>query len=260
MDEATIENLETTDLPEVETGPLCRRRIPWPRPWRLPSGSSPTPSATRRPSSGAASTYRYAGLDDLLAVVRPVLAEHGVAFVQTLDMIGDQVVLRTRLWVEEGEEVQSIYPMQWTGTHHDRGSEITYARRYSLEAIVGVSGTEDTTKKRAGGNSGGTTGARGEETGRRPAASSTTVTTPRAREPHPTYAKDRSRFCAKLHDHGTNYEQVAGACQAKGWSAPATWPQAKRDGLLQAFEAGTAWADLGLRRPATADPTVQLAS
>ena len=87
--------------------------------------------------------YHYAGLDDLLAVVRPVLAAHGVAFTQTLDLVGDQVVLKTRLWVEDGDEVVSLYPMVWKGTHHDKGSEITYARKYSLEAIVGVAATHD---------------------------------------------------------------------------------------------------------------------
>lgn len=89
--------------------------------------------------------YRYAGLDDLLQAIRPVLGRHGIAFVQAMEVReGGVVVLVTKLLHGPSDEEQvSEYLLSWTGKPQDKGSELTYARRYSLEALAGVAATMD---------------------------------------------------------------------------------------------------------------------
>ena len=87
--------------------------------------------------------YTYAGLDDLLQAIRPVLGRHGLAFTQTIEIVeGLGPALRTTLMFGS-ESVSGLYPLDFSGGPQDRGSELTYARRYSLEAIVGVAATAD---------------------------------------------------------------------------------------------------------------------
>jgi hypothetical protein len=72
-----------------------------------------------------------------------VLSKHGIAYSQTTDIVDGQFVLVTRLlWRDE--EIVGRYPIQ--PTKHDpqgQGSAITYARRYALQAIVGVAADDD---------------------------------------------------------------------------------------------------------------------
>jgi hypothetical protein len=87
--------------------------------------------------------YRYAGLDDLLRAIRPVLARHGIAISQPIRLVDGGPVLVTQLRHGSGEVLESVWPLAWTGGPQERGSEITYGRRYTLEALVGVAATED---------------------------------------------------------------------------------------------------------------------
>lgn len=87
--------------------------------------------------------YRYAGLDDLLQAVRPVLSKHGIAITQAIRRADGLTVLCTELRHSAGGVISSEYPLDWNGSPQDKGSEITYARRYSLEAMVGVAATPD---------------------------------------------------------------------------------------------------------------------
>ncbi len=86
---------------------------------------------------------RYSSLNTILKTVRPILAKHGIAFTQTTDIIDGQFVLVTRLlWRDE--EIVGRYPIQPTKTDpQGQGSAITYARRYALQAIVGVAADDD---------------------------------------------------------------------------------------------------------------------
>lgn len=88
------------------------------------------------------SGYKYAGLDDLLRAIRPVLASHGLAITQRI-LVDGAPILSTELRHEGGEVLSSCWPLSWTGGPQERGSELTYARRYTLEALVGVAATDD---------------------------------------------------------------------------------------------------------------------
>lgn len=87
--------------------------------------------------------YRYAGLDDLLGTVRPVLARHGIAIVQPVELRDGQLYLISRLIHGSGDTLESLWPLTCTGSAQERGSELTYARRYTLEGLIGVAATED---------------------------------------------------------------------------------------------------------------------
>lgn len=86
---------------------------------------------------------RYADLATVLKTVRPVLARHGIALVQSTQVEGERLVLVTRLmW--RGEEIESTYPVEPVKRDpQGYGSALTYARRYALQALVGVAADED---------------------------------------------------------------------------------------------------------------------
>ena len=88
------------------------------------------------------SDYRYLKLDGLLDHVRPLLTKHGIVLSQHIDCGPDGAALVTVLH-HGTESVTSRYPLRMDGASQERGSEITYARRYSLEPLLGISATED---------------------------------------------------------------------------------------------------------------------
>lgn len=86
---------------------------------------------------------RYADLATVLKTVRPVLARHGIAMTQTTQILDGALVLVTRLhWRDE--ELAGYYPINPTKADpQGYGSAMTYARRYALQAIVGVAADDD---------------------------------------------------------------------------------------------------------------------
>lgn len=86
---------------------------------------------------------RYADLATVLKTVRPVLAKHGIALTQTTQILDGALVLVTRLhWRDE--ELAGYYPINPTKADpQGYGSALTYARRYALQAIVGVAADDD---------------------------------------------------------------------------------------------------------------------
>lgn len=86
---------------------------------------------------------RYADLATVLKTVRPVLAKHGIALTQTTQILDGALVLVTRLhWKDE--ELAGYYPISPTKADpQGYGSALTYARRYTIQAIVGVAADDD---------------------------------------------------------------------------------------------------------------------
>jgi hypothetical protein len=86
---------------------------------------------------------KYAALDDLLKTVRPVLGRHGLAITQLIEQVDGRSYVVTQLRHGGGEVLQSRWELTQKGSPQDRGSDLTYGRRYSLEALVGCAATED---------------------------------------------------------------------------------------------------------------------
>lgn len=102
-------------------------------------------TVTIRPRDGTAYSFAYADLADILDAVRPALSANGLAVVATLSPDGKGaggMLLTSRLIHESGESIESSYPIPY-GDAKSIGGAITYGRRYTLSALVGIMAEED---------------------------------------------------------------------------------------------------------------------
>jgi len=89
-------------------------------------------------------TYRYLNLATILKTIKPVFEKHGLAFSQrvTFDNTGEarQVIgtVETIIFDDKEQMVACSYPFFVTGDPQQVGSAITYARRSSLYAVLGI--------------------------------------------------------------------------------------------------------------------------
>jgi hypothetical protein len=88
---------------------------------------------------------KYLTLDNILNTVRPILTKHGLVIVQAL--AGDYLV--TSLYHVSGQYIQSempFHPMsgnKGTNALQELGGGITYAKRYAISAMLGISVDQD---------------------------------------------------------------------------------------------------------------------
>jgi len=87
--------------------------------------------------------YKYAPLDQVLECVQGALRDEGILITQPCDVacgdesfLAEQATILTH--VESGEIMESRIPLLCTTGAQDRGSEITYMRRYTLLSLIGV--------------------------------------------------------------------------------------------------------------------------
>ena len=102
-------------------------------------------SMSAAPKDGKANYGRYATLDSVWSACRKALADNGLAVTQTTDMSesGDMVMLTT-LMHASGEWIGGVYPIRPVqNTPQGMGSAISYARRYSLSALLGLTADDD---------------------------------------------------------------------------------------------------------------------
>lgn len=93
----------------------------------------------------------YADLDSILNAVRPALNKHGLALTQKAGIAEGAVTVETVIYASDGSSVSSgILTMPIVPTKNDKvamtqlvGSAITYAKRYSLAAFLGIAADED---------------------------------------------------------------------------------------------------------------------
>jgi len=88
-------------------------------------------------------SYSYADLASILAAVRPALGENGLAIVQIIAWSEGHSWLVTRLLHSSGQSIESTYPLREYDRPQEMGSALTYARRYSLTALLGIAAEED---------------------------------------------------------------------------------------------------------------------
>lgn len=88
---------------------------------------------------------KYADLGAVIDAVKEPLNEHGITFLQYVDIEEDKTdVLRTQLLHESGEWVMTSTKIHCKAQNDPQayGSAITYSKRYALQALVGLP-TED---------------------------------------------------------------------------------------------------------------------
>jgi hypothetical protein len=96
---------------------------------------------------------KYAPLDVVINTVKPVLAKYGLSFIQSTSTEGENVGVTTLLMHESGEWIESdtvylpAYQLKGGGIKEFNsqaiGSSMTYGRRYSLSAVLGLSSEDD---------------------------------------------------------------------------------------------------------------------
>jgi len=93
--------------------------------------------------------YKYADLSSVLAEVRTVFSKHGLSFTQEVTATEKGISVKTLLIHTSGEWIEylTIIPsisLKGTNDAQNAGAGITYARRYAISAIAGISSEEDT--------------------------------------------------------------------------------------------------------------------
>jgi hypothetical protein len=96
--------------------------------------------------------YKYADLAQILDVVRPLLAKHGLSVIQMPGKSDSGVTVSTMVLHTSGQWIKSEteLPMDSAAkmsAAQAAGSVITYARRYALAAALGIAQEDDDAKK-----------------------------------------------------------------------------------------------------------------
>lgn len=102
--------------------------------------------------AGGRFSYRYAALPDILDQVRPVLARHHLALLQSVVQEAPGTIgVITRLQHSSGR-YQDFGPLVLpaAGDAQSVGGAITYARRYALCTVLGIAADEDSDGKSSG--------------------------------------------------------------------------------------------------------------
>jgi len=92
--------------------------------------------------------YEYVTLHLILVTFKPVLAKHGFALIQFVAENGGKAELATLLAFKTGEFIAGSYPLVEAGiakanSAQQIGAAITYARRYSICAILNIAADPD---------------------------------------------------------------------------------------------------------------------
>ena len=112
--------------------------------------------------------YSYATLDQVIEIIRKPFADNEICYIQTCGNADEDVTVTTRLIHKSGQFIEDTLKMPVVIPRSNAGKEmmnhaqacgsvITYARRYSLAAIVGIAqedndahSSKDTAKRFSG--------------------------------------------------------------------------------------------------------------
>lgn len=127
------ETLQSETVVEVSAA-LVKAQAVMPAPKKLASGQA------------RAAKYKYATLDAIWDEVRPVLGAHGLAVTQESLPIGDGYIrIRTVVRHTSGEWLADAGIVLPAGdTPQTYGAAISYARRYGIQALLGIATEDDT--------------------------------------------------------------------------------------------------------------------
>lgn len=93
--------------------------------------------------------YSYADLPKILEVINPLLKKHGLGFTQQLTNNEGQNCLKTVVFHESGEFMESecmipYVQLKGMNDYQGFGSGVTYFRRYALSSALGLVTDKDT--------------------------------------------------------------------------------------------------------------------
>jgi len=100
--------------------------------------------AAKKDSENPFFKSKYADLNSIWDSARPVLSKNGLCVIQTTDMANDKIILITTLAHTSGQWIKSIVPLNPSKNDSQGvGAAMTYLRRYSLSAMIGIVTDED---------------------------------------------------------------------------------------------------------------------
>lgn len=176
---------------------------------------------------------KYADLASVLDACREPLAANGLAVIQLPEDAGPgRVAIRTVLAHASGEYVATVVSAPLgQQTAQAIGSALTYLRRYSLSAVVGVA-PDDDDGEAAMGRAAATAplGGRASPRAKREKRDDEPPETP-SRRHDPSWDADRGRFCGWLGTIGVEYDDLAAWREAVGKVRPSALTQPQRDAL-----------------------------
>ena len=93
--------------------------------------------------------YSYADLPKIFEVINPILKKHGLGFTQQLTNQDGQNCLKTVVFHESGEFMESVciipyVQLKGMNDYQGFGSGVTYYRRYALSSALGLVTDKDT--------------------------------------------------------------------------------------------------------------------
>lgn len=158
----------------------------------------------------------FASLESVRAATQGPLAEQGLCIVQGLSTSDNgAVICTTRLLHKSGQWIEDSLAMRPTKNDpQGMGSAATYARRYSLMALVGIAPTDDD------GNA---------------ASRPVPTRSPRGGKVAKWSDTQRAAFFASLSEAGVSleYDVLAAWCEQKGQPRPSDLPTDRRDKLAR---------------------------
>lgn len=101
------------------------------------------------PKDKAGYGYNYTDLDTVISYIRPILKKHSLGFMQMLTTLeGNTPAITTRIFHMTGEWIEDTTPLPPVqlakgNAAQNLGAAITYMKRYTLCAMLGISSDED---------------------------------------------------------------------------------------------------------------------
>lgn len=103
--------------------------------------------------AGGEYSFKYATLDSILEMLRPIMADSGLAVVQPATTSDGAVIVETRLMHSSGQWLEDSLAISFRSADpQELGSLITYMRRYALCSMLGIASEEDDDGNAASGN------------------------------------------------------------------------------------------------------------
>lgn len=96
-----------------------------------------------RMSAGGSYRFDYAPLEEILAACTPALSANELVLFQPLSKGPDGTILRTILAHASGAYLECCYPIPPAQDIKALGSAVTYMRRYTVQALLGVAAEAD---------------------------------------------------------------------------------------------------------------------
>lgn len=99
------------------------------------------------PKDASGYGYKYTSLDTIVSTIKPIMAKHNLAFMQSVGGL-ENVTITTRIFNAMGQYIEDTVQLPTIQANKMNnaqvlGAVITYMRRYTLCALLGITADED---------------------------------------------------------------------------------------------------------------------